>query len=137
MWIFCRAGFFSAVEAAESQPELGGPTEVLSIRARFASDLDSLREVYAPTLGPTVRLPGRDYPYRAYITKEAFAGVMVKVALDLDYSSFKAMVAEEQGRLRAHLYSDVWSVMNDAENKIAAEHRLVKLAKARPSSRTR
>lgn len=112
MWLFARVGMFSVVEAAEAQPALGRAGEVLSVRARVEGDVDALRTAYAPELGPTVRLEGRDYPYRAYITKEAFAKVMVRVVLDLDYDSFKSMVAREQGTLRAHLYSQVWSVMH-------------------------
>jgi hypothetical protein len=91
----------------------------------------ALRTRYAPELGPTVRLDGRDYPYRSYITKESFAKVMVRVVLDLDYGSFKSMVAREQGALRAHLYSQVWSAMYDAEHKIAAANNRAVVARSR------
>lgn len=135
MWLFCKAGFFSVVEAAEPQPDMGGRGEVLSIRARVAADLDVLKAAYAPKLGPTVRLLGRDYPYRAYTTKEAFAEVMVRVALDLSYGDFKSMVAKEHGHERAHLYSEVWSVMKGAEDKLKADQQLAKVAKPRSPRR--
>lgn len=118
MWLFTKVGFFSAVEAAEPQPELGGPGDVLSIRARVEEDLDALRAAYAPKLGPTIQIPNRDYPYRAYITKEGWAEASARMSLDLDYGNFKSMVAATQGYERAHLYGDVWSVMNDAERKL-------------------
>lgn len=118
MWIFTKVGMFSVVEATELVPEMGEPGKVLAVRARVARDLDELRGAHAPHLGPTVRLAGRDYPYRAYISKEGFAEVMVRLALDLDYGSFKSMVAQRQGGLRAKLYTQVWSVMHDAERKL-------------------
>lgn len=118
MWLFTKVGFFSVVESAEPQPELGGPGDVLSIRARVEGDLDALRAAYAPKLGPTIMIPNRDYPYRAYITKEALAEGMVRMTLDLDYGNFKSMVGKVQGYERAHLYSEVWGVMNDAERKL-------------------
>lgn len=118
MWIFSKVGFFSAVESAEPQPELGGEGEVLAIRARVEGDLDELRKAYAPKLSATVILPGRDYPYRAYITKEAWAEAMVRLSLDIDYGNFKSKVVEDQSYERAHLYGQVWSVMNSAETKL-------------------
>ena len=118
MWLFTKVGFFSAVEAAEPQPELGD--DALSIRARVEGDLDKFRAAYAPKLGPTIQLPGRDYPYRAYITKEGFAEALCRAALDIDYGNFKSMVMKVFGIAREVLYAKVWSVMNDAETKIAS-----------------
>jgi hypothetical protein len=114
---------FSVVEAAEPQPELGPPGEVLAVRARVERDIEDLRQAYAPELGPTVQLDGRDYPYRAYISKEEFAAVMVRLVLDLNYSSFKSIVSDEQGISRARLYSRIWSIMNGAEQKLEAAGR--------------
>ena len=118
MWLFTKVGFFSAVEAAEPQPELGAAGDVLSIRARIEGDLDKLRSAYAPKLGPTIMLPNRDYPYRAYITKEAFAEALCRASLDIDYGNFKSMIEQVFGLARELLYAKVWSVMNDAEAKL-------------------
>lgn len=117
MWLFTKVGFFSVVQSSEPQPKLG--LDALSVRSRIEGDLESLRAAYAPTLSETVILPGRDYPYRAYISKEAFAEAMCRAALDLDYDNFKSMVAKVQGYERAHLYSSVWGVMYDADKKLA------------------
>lgn len=113
MWIFNRAGFFSVTLVEE-----GEKSGQLQVRARVEEDLDRLRKMYAPELGPTIMLPNRDYPYRAYITHEKFSEAMVRATLDIDYTNFKAMVAKEQGYDRAHLYGGVWGVMNDAERKL-------------------
>lgn len=116
MWLFTKAGFFSVVQSSESEDE-----SVLSVRARIGGDLDRLREMYMPKLGPTVQLPGRDYPYRAYIQKEALAEGMVRLALDIDYGNFKSMVMTAFGLAREQLYAKVWGVMYDAERKIGKE----------------
>lgn len=111
MWIFSKVGFFSATVSESGS---------LQVRARVREDLDNLRKTYAPKLGETVELPGRDYPYRAYISHEHFAEAMTRMTLDIDYGNFKDKVAKTQGYDRAHLYGGVWGVMNDAERKLGA-----------------
>ncbi len=115
MWLFTKVGFFSVV--LETYKTKGKPR--LVVRARVGADLEKLREVYAPRLGATVQEPGRDYPYRAFITKKALAAVLERVVLDIDYGNFKNKVRQEQGAAREHMYHDVWAVMNGAERKLA------------------
>lgn len=135
MWLFTKVGFFSAVQCSVETPheskqfpklETGEtPLDFLSIRARVEGDLERLRKAYAPELGPTIELPGRDYPYRAYISKEKFAEAMVRAVLDTDYGNFKDMITRVFGRLRHDLYAKVWSVMYGADEKLArSEKRL-------------
>lgn len=118
MWLFTKVGFFSAVQSSEPRPELGAQADVLSIRARFEGDLDLFRKSYAPELSETVYLRGRDYPYRAYITKEKFAEALCRAALDLDYGNFKGMIMDVMGLAREQLYAKVWGVMHNAEAKL-------------------
>ena len=102
MWLFTPEGFFSVVTAEEFGHEL-------QVRARSAEDLDRLRDRHFPELGDTVRLLGRDYPVRAFTTRDDLAQCLVRVAQALDYSNFKSAVGVRQGRQRAHIYGDVWS----------------------------
>jgi len=128
MWLFSTVGFFSIVQCDANStyestafPKLNSGelvTDVLSVRARVPEDLDALRAKYAPKLGETVLIPGRDYPARAYIQREAWAEAMVRIVLDLSYKNYKSEVARVQGVDRAHLYGDVWSVMYGAEQKL-------------------
>lgn len=120
MWIFTKVGFFSVV--LKDKYEANEPTarQVLMVRARVREDLDRFRAAYAPGLGPTLEWPNRDYPYRALITKKAFAEAQAKLALDIDYGNFKDKVAETQGYDRARLYGAVWGIMNGAEEKLAS-----------------
>lgn len=120
MWLFTKVGFFSVVQTdVDDLPKgVGELGDVLSVRARVEGDLDAFRSAYAPDLTPTIMLPGRDYPYRGFITKDNLSKAMVRMTLDLDYGNFKSMVAKVQGYDRAHLYSEVWGVMNGAERKL-------------------
>lgn len=81
-------------------------------------DLDLLRSSFLPELTPTIELPGRDYPYRGYCTKEQMSGAMVQLTMSIDYDNFKSTVTKVQGLAREQLYAQVWSVMNNAESKI-------------------
>ncbi len=123
MWLFTKVGFFSVVESAESQPKLGGFGDVLSIRARCEGDLEKFKAAYAPELTETIQIPNRDYPFRAYITKEKFAEAMCRASLDIDYGNFKSMIMNVFGLARELLYAEVWSVMNDADKKIARRNK--------------
>jgi hypothetical protein len=114
MWLFTKVGFFSVV--LETYKTKGTPR--LVVRARVKADLDALRATYAPRLGETVQEPNRDYPYRAFITKKALAGVLERVVEDIDYGNFKNTVRQAQGSAREHLYHEVWAVMNGAEQKL-------------------
>jgi hypothetical protein len=131
MWLFTKVGFFSAVQCGPETPHESKAfpkmktgemaTDFLTIRARIAGDLERLRADYAPELGPTIELPGRDYPYRAYIRKEQFAAALCRASLDIDYGNFKDMITREFGNFRHNLYAKVWSVMYGADAKLEGE----------------
>jgi hypothetical protein len=101
MWLFTPEGFFSVVTA----DEFGHP---LMVRARSGDDLDRLRTTHFPELGENVRIPGRDYPVRAFTDHDDLATCMVRLARSIDYGNFKSTVSARQGYKRAHIYGDVW-----------------------------
>jgi hypothetical protein len=101
MWLFYpKAGFFSIVQKS-------GDAD-LTVRARVAADLDRLRELYLPTLSPTIAHAGTDYPFRAKASRATFSAAMAKLAEAIDYSNFKNEVAKVGGKKRAAIYSGVW-----------------------------
>jgi 8-oxo-dGTP pyrophosphatase MutT (NUDIX family) len=100
MWIVTTEGFFSIVQKPGE--------EQLSVRARSAADLDSLR-ARMPALGPTVVGAGTDYPVRARASREAMAQGLADLVRDVDYSNFKSAVAVRVGKRRAEIYGSVWS----------------------------
>lgn len=133
MWLFTKVGFFSAVQCNVETPyesklfpklKAGeAATDFLSIRARVEGDLELLRKAYAPELGPTVELKGRDYPFRAYISKDKFAEAMVRASLDIDYGNFKSMIMKVFGIARELMYAEVWQVMYGADAKLKSTKR--------------
>lgn len=117
MWVFSRAGFFSAVAKGN------GAHAEICVRARVLADFDKMRELYYPEMSRVHTNQGTDYPYRIYMTRSEWARVMDRMAYDVDYKNFKGMVSAERGYAVADLYSDVWSVMYGAEKKVIPERK--------------
>ena len=103
MWLMTNFGFFSIVQKKDD--------DILTVRARARSDLETLKERYIPTLGHILKGEGTDYQYRAMVSREDMAEAMKRIIMDIDYSNFKDSVAEKQGRKRARLYGEVWSCL--------------------------
>jgi hypothetical protein len=109
MWIFTETGFVSAVEDRHN------PQNV-SVRAR---DKVSLVAVSAATGEPILRSPDGDYPYRVFISKDAFAAWLADEASQIDYRNFKGRVFDTRGHEFAHELGRVWSVMLAVEDEDA------------------
>ena len=112
MWIFSTSGFFSIVQKGNR------PGTPFCIRARVREDLENL-QAKLDALGPIEEELGTDYPYRIYANGSEVSTLMFMLTEDITYSNFKSEVAKTQGYERAHLYSDVWSVMYGAEKKLS------------------
>ncbi|MGH9919477.1 MAG: hypothetical protein ACRD6W_11505, partial [Nitrososphaerales archaeon] len=112
MWLFTPEGFYSVVTADEFGEEL-------QVRARSEAHLERLRESRFPELGPTVSIAHRDYPCRAFTTKEALGECLVRLAKAIDYSNFKDTVYTRHSPKRANIYGAVWSDCRKIENKPA------------------
>ena len=106
MWLITPVGFFSLVQ---KPADVAAGT--LTVRARVRSDIDSLRVAFLPELTPTKESSSTDYRFRAQAPKEAVSAALAKLAESIDYSNFKDVVAERQGKERAHLYHGVWDVL--------------------------
>lgn len=118
MWLFTKVGFFSVVRAPKTPGHL-------QVRARFRDDLVALKKAYLPTLTRIVSTPERDYQFRSFVKKEAFAKALASMVLDIDYDNFKSKVAQDRGSETAHLYSQVWMTMADgSQNQEDANGRI-------------
>lgn len=113
MWIFCKLGFFSAVQHREKP-------DVLLVRARIKGDLERLiRAIPRDDLlhfgQPKVEItPDADYRYRAEIYKAVFSELLRDTAESIDYDNFKN--AAHDGTVRDEAYMDVWRAMWSAQN---------------------
>lgn len=109
MWVFCKEGFFSAVE------HLGDKSKIL-LRARLKGDLERLfakngidAEVEAT--------PEADYAFRATISKSDWTKVMAATAADIDYCNFKDRVHERSCGIRNDAYMNIWCDIREAQEK--------------------
>lgn len=112
MWLMTKHGFYSTV-ADRDRPD------GVVVRARTREDLENLCELgtFEPQRisGPD---PSADYRWRIFMTRNEWELLATRMAADIDYDNFKNAVWQ-QDRDRAHLYSDVWTVMHRAqENEV-------------------
>jgi 8-oxo-dGTP pyrophosphatase MutT (NUDIX family) len=119
MWLITPTGFFSVV-CKPGDMKAG----TLTIRARVQLDLETLREQYLPSLGPTTKNAGTDYPYRAKAKRSEVASALAQMIQQLNYDNFKNEVAEKQGPDRAEAYHEVWKLLYDLEKTMANTSKL-------------
>lgn len=107
MWLFCNAGFFSAVEHFED-------SSLIHVRARFQGDLEKLCASHGvkPQIAET---PNNDYRWRMDFKREDWARVVKEEAENIDYNNFKNAVHD--GTPRDDAYIDVWTAMRDAQER--------------------
>jgi hypothetical protein len=105
MWLFTEGGFVSAIRYKNDKDEI-------TVRAR---DKKSLAEIIDRTGAEIIKLPNTDYPYRVIISDAEWASWVAEQALNIDYPNFKNRVYQTRGKDFAHLLSEVWGVMLEAE----------------------
>ena len=108
MWLLTTRGFFSAVQDDADQNRI-------IVRARVREDLDRLSEIL-PGLEPW-HDPTADYAWRALIRRAEWGYALGVMAGEIDYRNFKNAVAEQQGTPRARLYSRIWSVLYELQQR--------------------
>lgn len=106
MWLVTDIGFFSIVEKP-GDAEAG----TLTVRARVRADLERLRDLYLPELGPISESGVNDYCFRARAPRADVAAAMSKAVESIQYSNFKSRVRQTQGPKRESLLHDVWHVL--------------------------
>ncbi len=107
MWIFCKGGFFSAVEHFDNKA-------VIHVRARFAGDLERLCQAHG--VEPKVMVtPGNDYAYRMDFDRSVWTRLVAAEADQIDYANFKNAVHD--GTVRDQAYLGVWSVLSHAQRQ--------------------
>lgn len=113
MWIFLNDAFYSVVDYTNGQGSN------LMVRARFKGDINRT----FPDVEET-HTPGRDYAYRAEVSRERVAKAMHDAVMDINYNNFKDSVVEDW---RHDAYADVWTAM------YREQHRRVRASTYEPS----
>ncbi len=102
MWLTTRYGYFNVVENTNTRGEL-------IVKARVEDHLIRLRRII-PELGETKFHEDFDYPYRALISKAAFAIGFADVIMDIDYKKTKPAMSS-LGKKFGNAIMSVWSTM--------------------------
>ncbi len=111
MWIFCKQGYFSAVQHIDK------PDTIL-LRARFPGDLERLFPTLNVANPPKIEhTPQADYAYRTELNKEAWADLVWQIAAQIDYTNFKSKVHEGHDSPRNNAYMDCWAALRSAQEQ--------------------
>lgn len=106
MWIVTEFGFFSVVEKPGD-----AKAGALTVRARVKADLERLRDLYLPELGPIAESKVNDYRFRAKAPRAAVAAAAARAVEGIRYENFKAQVRKTQGQKREAVLHDVWHAL--------------------------
>jgi hypothetical protein len=112
MWIFTVYGFYSVSAARNGQ---------VSVRARVRSHLERLRRRFR--LRNPIRLTeNRDYRYRLWMSKQAWAGILAQLAAEQTWDNFKdaatARIQDKQDIWYVESLHRVWSEMERLQRRV-------------------
>lgn len=107
MWLFCKQGFFSAVQHKDDEG-------LIHVRARFSGDLERLCRTYRVKTRIEYT-PDGDYCYRADFSRAAWRRIVAAEAGGIGYTNFKNEVHD--GTARDDAYFEVWNVLREAQEK--------------------
>ena len=120
MWIFCKLGFFSAVQHRDKP-------DILLVRGRFVGDLerllDSLSTEDHELCSPVTETSNADYLYRMEMPKHIFAKAVAEIAEEIDYGNFKDSVHEGYSSPRDAAYMGCWAELRHGQETQAKEKR--------------
>lgn len=108
MWIFTQRGFISAV-----MDKKGGP-DTLIVRGR---DRESLRDLSQYAGARIIDNEGTDYPFRVRVERVVFAGYMLKMVEELDYTNYKSAAGKKRDSVFTGALHSIWSTMLRLEPK--------------------
>lgn len=107
MWLYCRSGFFSAVEHFDRP-------DTIHVRARFRGDLERLCSVHGVKAAVT-ETPDGDYRYRMDFSRGDWARIASAEASAIDYHNFKDAVHD--GTERDAAYLGAWAAMRRGQER--------------------
>ena len=126
MWICLNNAFLSIIQPSAADPLAKG--DKLLVRARRRGDIE--RAFSDPVT--VLEVPGRDYQFRAYVSRQVVADHLAAHVMSIDYGNFKSSVTD---RGLHDAYACVWGVMAQEQEVPPYEHAPRKRRKF-PVSRT-
>jgi hypothetical protein len=112
MWIFCKLGFFSAVQHRDKP-------DILLVRGRFGGDLERLLSSLSPedrdVCSAVAETPNADYLYRLEMPKRVFAKAVGEIAEEINSDNFKDSVHEGNRSPRDLAYIGCWSELRTGQ----------------------
>jgi len=106
LWIYTKDFFASAVKYENG----------INVRFRSKAHVDRFVNMFG---GKILKLAGTDYRYRIFMNKDIFATVMLKVALDIDYTNFKDAVWQKYHNEEEHLAMyGCWSALAQYQERV-------------------
>ena len=106
MWLMTTVGFFSIIQ---ERPD----DTLLTIRGSARGDLEALRDRYLPRLSDIEEGPETDHKFRAQASREAVAQALSRIAMDIDYATFKETTKELEGSRTARIQGGLWEVLGE------------------------
>jgi hypothetical protein len=106
MWLMTTFGFFSIIQ---ERPD----DTLLTIRGSARGDLEALRDRYLPRLSDIEEGPETDHKFRAQASREAVAQALSRIAMDIDYATFKETTRELEGSRAARIQGGLWEVLGE------------------------
>jgi hypothetical protein len=114
MWIFTKDGLLmpAAVPMELAPKKLTKGYRSLQIRSRERKHLQAFIDEYMQGLDYSAieSTPDKDYEFRFYTTREAFAAAMSEAVKDVDYEKFKPEAKDHSYHL---LLNRIWGVVYD------------------------
>lgn len=122
MWVFADFGLLMPAiipDKVKSRPDVlkwtnDGEYE-LQVRGRLREHLQYFMDTHMPegTFNPEIQAtPDKDYNYRFYTTREAFAEGIKNIALSMDYEKFKQTTERFPWNKKFHnLCNQIWAVL--------------------------
>jgi hypothetical protein len=122
MWIATTKGFFSVVD--DPRPDMKGKGWLM-IRARLREDLGRAFGPLIRTHGEKIyRSPNRDYAYRTFLPREAFAAEIARLITGIQYDNFKNQIRDVR---LAEMLDEIWYAGARAQRSQEEEHADVRL----------
>jgi hypothetical protein len=109
MWLMTAFGLFSIIQKTPDHI-------LLTIRASARSELETLRGRYLSSLSDIEEDPETDHRFFAKAPRSDVAQALSRIAMEIDYASFKETARKFKGSRAARIQGGLWEVLWELRN---------------------